>query len=110
MYVFLLLPLPHLIRVFMLTLSFFTLPLPVWNLAHTAALRDRLQREVARRQLVEEACENERRRRKLAEDILDDTRRENTAPLVLPAMMDAFERIAQLTGDALMPGQEDMKM
>jgi hypothetical protein len=62
-----------------------------------------------RRQLVEEACENERRRRKHAEDLLDDARRENGAPLVVPAMMDAFERIAQLTGEALMsspPNQE----
>lgn len=56
-----------------------------------------------RRQLVEEACENERRRRKHAEDLLDDARRESTAPAVVPAMMDAFERIAQLTGEALMP-------
>ena len=70
-------------------------------LARFTALRDRLQRETARRQLVEEACENERRRRKLAEDILDDTRRETSAPVMLPAMMDAFEKIAQLTGDAL---------
>jgi hypothetical protein len=64
-------------------------------------LRERLEREKERRQLVEEACENERRRRKLAEGILDDTRRETSAPIVLPAMMDAFEKIAQLTGDAL---------
>lgn len=69
------------------------------------ALRERLQRETARRQLVEEACENERRRRKLAEDILDDTRRESSAPLMVPAMMDAFQKIAQLTGDALSPDE-----
>lgn len=65
------------------------------------ALRQRLQSETVRRQLVEEACENERRRRKHAEDLLDDARREGGAPLVVPAMMDAFERIAQLTGEAL---------
>ncbi|KAI0691431.1 hypothetical protein BC835DRAFT_117748 [Cytidiella melzeri] len=70
------------------------------------SLRERLQREKERRQLVEESCENERRRRKLAEDILDDTRRETSAPNVLPAMMDAFEKIAQLTGDALNKDQE----
>ena len=60
-----------------------------------------MEREKERRLLVEEACENERKRRKLAEDILDDARRETSAPMVLPAMMDAFEKIAQLTGDAL---------
>lgn len=73
------------------------------------ALRDQLQRETLRRKLVEEACENERRRRKLAEDTLDDARREYDEPLVVPAMMDAFERIAQLTGDALM-AVDDQKM
>ena len=66
------------------------------------ALRMRLQSETVRRQLVEESCENERRRRKHAEDLLDDARRESGAPLVVPAMMNAFERIAQLTGEALM--------
>ena len=59
-----------------------------------------------RRQLVEEACENERRRRKHAEDLLDDARRESSVPIVVPAMMDAFERIAQLTGEALMSASE----
>ncbi|PSR82070.1 hypothetical protein PHLCEN_2v6140 [Hermanssonia centrifuga] len=77
--------------------------------AENRSLRDQLQRETLRRKLVEEACENERRRRKLAEDTLDDARREYDEPLVVPAMMDAFERIAQLTGDALM-AVDDQKM
>ncbi|KAI0338424.1 hypothetical protein BDW22DRAFT_713011 [Trametopsis cervina] len=69
------------------------------------SLRERLEHERERRRLVEEACENERRRRKLAEDILDDTRRESNTPFTLPAMMDAFKKIAQLTGDALGEGE-----
>ena len=71
-----------------------------------AALRERLQRETVRRKLVEDSCESERRRRKYAEDMLDDARRETQTPLVLPAMMDAFSKIAQLTGDALTPNDE----
>ncbi len=74
--------------------------------ARCVALRERLEREKERRRLVEEACETERKRRKLAEDILDDTRRETSAPMVFPAMMDAFEKIAQLTGDALNKEEE----
>lgn len=66
-----------------------------------AALRERLQKETVRRKLVEESCESERRRRKHAEDMLDDARREYQTPLVLPAMMDAFQKISRLTGDAL---------
>lgn len=73
-------------------------------------LRDRLERETVRRQLVEESCENERRRRKHAEGMLDDARREYSTPLVMPAMMDAFQKIAQLTGDALMANDEDVIM
>lgn len=69
-------------------------------------LRARLQSEVSRRQLVEDACDNERRRRKLAEGALDDARREYSQPLVVPAMMDAFEKIAQLTGDAMINAEE----
>ena len=45
-------------------------------------------------------------RRKLAEGMLDDARREQNQPLVLPAMMDAFQKIAQLTGNALMDAEE----
>ncbi|KAI0090647.1 hypothetical protein BDY19DRAFT_724568 [Irpex rosettiformis] len=76
------------------------------DFSHCVALRERLEREKERRLLVEEACENERKRRKLAEDILDDTRRETNKPIMLPAMMDAFEKIAQLTGDALNKDEE----
>lgn len=68
----------------------------------TTALRERLQREVVHRKLVEDSCESERRRRKHAEGMLDDARREKNTPLVVPAMMDAFQKIAQLTGDVLM--------
>lgn len=77
-----------------------------WLIIVPIALRARLQSEVSRRQLVEDACENERRRRKLAEGALDDARREYSQPLVVPAMMDAFEKIAQLTGDAMINAEE----
>lgn len=71
-----------------------------------AALHERLQKESVCRKLVEESCESERRRRKHAEDMLDDARRESQTPLVLPAMMDAFQKIARLTGDALTSTEE----
>lgn len=77
-----------------------------WLIVVPIALRARLQSEVSRRQLVEDACDNERRRRKLAEGALDDARREYSQPLVVPAMMDAFEKIAQLTGDAMINAEE----
>ena len=51
---------------------------------------------------VKTDSEAERRRRKQVEGMLDDARREYRQPHVVPAMMDAFEKIAALTGEALM--------
>ena len=65
-------------------------------------LRERLQQEIGRRKAIEETCETERRQRKQAEEMLADLRRESNAPLVIPALMEAFEQISKLTGDALM--------
>ena len=70
-------------------------------------LRERLEQETTLRKLTEESCDTERRRRKYAEGMLDDARREYSKPLVVPAMMDAFEKIAQMTGEALMAVDED---
>ncbi|KAJ3555528.1 hypothetical protein NM688_g2529 [Phlebia brevispora] len=70
------------------------------------SLRERLQNETVRRKLVEDSCESERRRRRYAEDMLDDAKRESNTPLVVPAMLDAFQKIARLTGDALMTAED----
>lgn len=43
------------------------------------------------------ALENERHRRKYAEGVLDDCRRESTGPFIVPALMDAFVKLAELT-------------
>ena len=71
-------------------------------LSSPIVLRDRLEKETVLRKLTEESCEAERRRRKQVEGMLDDARREYRQPHVVPAMMDAFEKIAALTGEALM--------
>ena len=73
-------------------------------------LRERLELETTLRKLTEQSYDTERRRRKVAEGMLDDVRREYSEPLVVPAMMDAFERIAQMTGEALMAVQEDTRL
>ncbi|THH26770.1 hypothetical protein EUX98_g7416 [Antrodiella citrinella] len=45
--------------------------------------------------------ETEREKRKRAEEVWEDARKEYRAPLVVPAMLDAFEKLAQIAGDAL---------
>ncbi|CCL98424.1 uncharacterized protein FIBRA_00421 [Fibroporia radiculosa] len=74
----------------------------------TAALQDviddmrkDLQHERKARRAAEEAVFDERRRRIRAEDILEDMRRECASPFVVPALMDAFVKLAQLTSDAM---------
>ncbi|TCD68125.1 hypothetical protein EIP91_011490 [Steccherinum ochraceum] len=46
--------------------------------------------------------EVERKKRIQAEEIWEDARKEYRAPLVVPAMLDAFEKLARIAGDALM--------
>jgi len=43
----------------------------------------------------------EREKRRRAEEVWEDARKEYRAPLVVPAMLDAFEKLAQIAGDAL---------
>ncbi|KAH9945532.1 hypothetical protein B0H21DRAFT_433027 [Amylocystis lapponica] len=65
------------------------------------ALRAQVRRGAAARNVAEAALLDERRRRVRAESTLDDVRSERAAPFVVPALMDAFTKLAQLTGDAL---------
>lgn len=45
--------------------------------------------------------EEERKKRKHIEDVWHDAQREYRAPLVVPAMLDAFEKLARIAGDAI---------
>jgi hypothetical protein len=58
----------------------------------------------ARLRVIELELESERHRRQEAEVALMDVRRECKEPFVVPALLDAFIRISQLTTDALGPG------
>ncbi|KAI0726826.1 hypothetical protein C8Q72DRAFT_495592 [Fomitopsis betulina] len=60
-------------------------------------LRAQLQGETEARHAAELALMMERRRRELAESAVEDAQRERAAPFVVPALMDAFMRISQLS-------------
>ncbi|GBE84630.1 hypothetical protein SCP_0606090 [Sparassis crispa] len=64
-------------------------------------MRVQLRRESTDRYAAESMLQEERRRRKQAEGIVDDCRRECSAPFVVPALMDAFVKLAQLTGEVI---------
>ncbi len=64
-------------------------------------LRYKLKRTASQLEGAEGAYESERKRRVQAERLWEDARREYRTPFVVPAMVDAFERLAQLAGDAL---------
>jgi len=64
-------------------------------------LRKQLREESSDRYAAQSALQDERRRRKYAEGIVDDCRRESTKPFVVPALMDAFVKMAQLTGEVM---------
>ena len=51
--------------------------------------------------VVTTELEEERKKRKRAEDVWHDAQREYRAPLVVPAMLDAFEKLARIAGDAI---------
>lgn len=67
------------------------------NLFYCAGLRAQLQGETEARHAAELALMMERRRRELAESAVEDAQRERAAPFVVPALMDAFMRISQLS-------------
>ncbi|KAL4252372.1 hypothetical protein ABKN59_004844 [Abortiporus biennis] len=71
------------------------------------SLRRELSREYERRKDAEADVEVERRRRIHAEDVLQDARREYNAPLIVPAMMEAFQRIGELTTNAILAVGDD---
>ncbi|OBZ78371.1 hypothetical protein A0H81_02240 [Grifola frondosa] len=72
-----------------------------------AALRAELNREIAARRAAEAAANEERARRVHAEGVLDDTRREYSTPFVVPALMEAFFKLAQLSSDGILDTELD---
>ncbi|KAL6298302.1 hypothetical protein BKA93DRAFT_830805 [Sparassis latifolia] len=62
--------------------------------------------ERGRREQAEAAVEAERRWRQQAEAMLEEVRRERAAPFVVPAIMDAFVKLVQLS-DAVANAPED---
>ncbi|KZT03664.1 uncharacterized protein LAESUDRAFT_761760 [Laetiporus sulphureus 93-53] len=65
------------------------------------ALRTQLAQESGARYTAEMALRVEGERRIHAEDALEDIRRECREPFVVPALMDSFVKLAQLTGNVL---------
>lgn len=64
-----------------------------------SGLRAQLEAETEARRAAELALAAERQRRELAESAVEDAQRERAAPFVVPALMDAFMRISQLSDD-----------
>lgn len=71
-------------------------------------LRAELRRESAARRRAEDDLQDERRKRVQAEDVLDDMRREYSAPFIVPALVDVFTKLAQLTGNTLDCVEKDL--
>lgn len=63
------------------------------------ALKAQLEAETEARRAAELQLAAERERRELAESAVEDAQRECTAPFVIPALMDAFIKISQLSDD-----------
>ncbi|PCH38895.1 hypothetical protein WOLCODRAFT_158426 [Wolfiporia cocos MD-104 SS10] len=72
-----------------------------------SVLRARIAQEAAARGAAERAVQEERARRARAEGVLADVRRECSAPFVVPALLDAFVRLAEASGDALAAVEEE---
>ncbi|KAI0708091.1 hypothetical protein C8T65DRAFT_708608 [Cerioporus squamosus] len=65
------------------------------------ALREELNREQQTRKVSEALLRAERVRRAEVENMMKDATRECQQPFVVPALLDAFMKIGQMTGDAL---------
>ncbi|TFK87192.1 hypothetical protein K466DRAFT_575950 [Polyporus arcularius HHB13444] len=65
------------------------------------ALREELTREQQTRKVSEALLRAERVRRAEVENMMKDATRECKQPFVVPALLDAFMKIGQMTGDAL---------
>lgn len=65
------------------------------------ALREELSREQQSRRVQEALLRAERLRRSEVESMMNDTTRECKQPFVVPALLEAFLKIQQMTGDAL---------
>ena len=68
---------------------------------YTTALREELGREQQNRRVQEALLRAERVRRAELESMVKDTTRECKQPFVVPALLDAFMKIGQMTGDAI---------
>lgn len=64
-------------------------------------LKQSLAQEVEARIAAEEALKTERIQRLRAERLVEDIRKEQASPFVVPALMDAFVKIAQMSDTAL---------
>ncbi|RPD79213.1 hypothetical protein L226DRAFT_543327 [Lentinus tigrinus ALCF2SS1-7] len=66
-----------------------------------SALREELSREQQMRKVSEALLRAERVRRTEIENMMKDATRECKQPFVVPALLDAFMKIGQMTGDAI---------
>ena len=67
----------------------------------TIGLRDALRHEQQTRRVAEATLRAERLRRDEIETVIQDTQRECQQPFVVPALLDAFMKIGQMTGETL---------
>ena len=71
------------------------------NVRDRTGLRDALRHEQQTRKVTEATLRAERLRRDEVETAMQDTQRELQQPFVVPALLDAFMKIGQMTGDAI---------
>lgn len=72
----------------------------------TAALKAMLEQESASRRRTQTAYEEAQLRRVQAESALANVRQEQASPFVVPAMMDAFAKLVQLSDAVLLASAE----
>ena len=71
------------------------------SLSTTTGLREALRHEQQTRRVAEATLRAERLRRDEIETVIKDTQRECQQPFVVPALLDAFMKIGQMTGETL---------
>ena len=89
---------------FSLSLRFYRLDTWVFclpSLSTTTGLREALRHEQQTRRVAEATLRAERLRRDEIEMVIKDTQRECQQPFVVPALLDAFMKIGQMTGETL---------
>lgn len=71
------------------------------------ALRTELIREKTARLIAEAALEAEQKRRIQIERVLEDVGREQSSPFIVPALMDAFLKLAEMGDTAVLSCAKD---